>query len=360
MSRRWKDWCILAIVASVSTGALWVMVGMQTIYANFDGPYYAVIAKCLYDSQCARELFSFSVPLEYYPAHFPLYPILIRLTGLIAHIGLLQAGAVVGLVATACAAVVLYKLVEDNKWGNPLWVSLAWLFFWPRMWAVRSVGSPETLLSLGIFTSVYFFVKKNFWLAAMAGMFAVLSKPPGILLFIAYGLVLAVNSIKTKKVEWKAWPLVLMPLALMGLFGFYQMQTGDFWAYFHSGDNIHLQYLPFRIFDSNQAWVGTFWLEDVLWIYLIGGIGIVRAIKKAPVLGWFGAIFYVTILFVSHRDIARYSLPIVPVVLVGLSDVLERREVRWAMGLLLIPMFFYSVNFLLHNTAGIANWQPFL
>jgi len=144
------------------------------------------------------------------------------------------------------------------------------------------------------------------------------------------------------------------------IFWWYQVRTGDFLAYFHSGDNIHLQALPFKIFDSSQAWVGTFWLEDVLWIYLVGAVGIWRAFKKSAVLGWFGAVWYATILFVSHRDIARYSLPIVPVVLVGLAEILDKREVRWAMAFLLIPMFLYSVNFLVHNTAGVATWQPFL
>ena len=152
----------------------------------------------------------------------------------------------------------------------------------------------------------------------------------------------------------------MIPAALVGLFYYYQIRTGDFLAYFHSGDNIHLQALPFRVFDSSQPWVGTFWLEDILWVYLVGGIGVIRAIRKNKIFGTFGAVFYATILFVSHRDIARYSLPLVPVVLLGLSDVLEKKEVRWALGLLLVPAFFYTVNFLIHNQLPIADWGPFL
>ena len=37
------------------------------------------------------------------------------------------------------------EIFEEFKWGNPLLVALIWLFAWPRIWVVRSVGSPETL-----------------------------------------------------------------------------------------------------------------------------------------------------------------------------------------------------------------------
>lgn len=181
-----------------------------------------------------------------------------------------------------------------------------------------------------------------------------LTKSPGILLFGAYGLVFL------RKLNLKMWPVLLIPVAIGGLFYFYYLQTGDFWAYFHSGDNIHLQALPFRVFDSSQPWVGDWWLEDVLWIYLVGGIGVWRALKKNPVWGYFGVMYFLSILFVTHRDISRYSLPLVPVVLLGLSEVLERREVKWALAAMLVPLFFYTVNFLSHNTVAISNWTPFL
>lgn len=342
-----RDCLILVGVAVVSTVVLWVAVGMKTIYQNFDGPYYAVIAKCWYDKECVGKNFSFPLPAEYYLAHFPLYP---ALMGLFGGVGLVRAAALINLLATIGAAVVLYKMA-----GEKLWIALTWLFWWPRMWVVRSVGGAETLLILGLLVSMYFFIKKKYVWAGVIGALAVLAKPPGILLFGGYALYFLV-----KKFDWRAWPLFLMPVVLGGLFWFYKVQTGDFWAYFHSGDNIHLQMLPFGVFDSNQPWVGTFWLEDVLWVYLIGLIGVIRAMRKNPMLGYFGAVFYTTILFVSHRDIARYSLPLVPVVLIGLSEIFERREVRWALVLLVIPMFFYSVNFLLHNQVAISDWGPFL
>ena len=343
-----RDWTIIALISVLSTLALWLPVGMTKIYENFDGLYYVVIARSWYDKEFIGKNFAFPLPLEYYPAHFPLYPVLIRLLGVVSYPNAMLA---INLIATVAAALVIYKIFAEFKWGNPLWVSLVWLFFWPRMWVVRSVGSPETLFILWVILSLYFFQKKKYFWSGVVGALAVLTKSPGILLFPVF--------ILASKFDKKIWPTLLIPAALVAVFGFYYLRTGDFWAYFHSGDNIHLQLLPFGVFDSNQPWVGNWWLEDVWWIYLIGAVGVVRAFRKSVVWGWFGAVFYTVILFVSHRDIARYSLPIVPVVLLGLADLLEKKEVRWALALMLIPLYFYSLNFITHNAAAISDWTPF-
>lgn len=345
---RAKSWVVIAVVAVISTLALWMVAGMEVVKRNYDGPYYAVVARSWYDRRIIGENFSFSLPLEYYAAHFPFYPALISVFG---KIGYLNGGLVINLIASMATAIVFYEIIKKLKWGNPLVLALVWLFWWPRMWVVRSIVSPETLFIGLVLAALYFFEEERFWLAGAFGALATMTKTPGILLLPAF--------IIASKLNRKIWPTLLIPLALVGVFYFYYLRTGDFWAYFHSGDNIHLQALPFKVFDSNQSWVGTFWLEDVLWIYLIGAVGIVLAFKKSRVWGWFGAIYLATIMFVSHRDVSRYSLPMVPVVLVGLASVFEKKEVRWALAFLVIPMFFYSWNFLIHNVAAIADWAPF-
>ncbi len=346
-------------VAILSTLAIWVVLGMPKIYQNYDGPFYLVVAKAWYNKDLIRHSFSFALPLEYYPAHFPLYPMLIDLFAL-AFLNHLQAMVAVNLIISAAGAAVIYKTAEKMRWESPFWTGLAWLFWWPRMWAVRSVGSPESLFVTAIVLSLYFFGKRKYWLAGLAGSAAMLTKSPGILLLAAFGMWLVVNYIKTKKWDKDIWPVALIGLTALGLFYFFYLKTGDFMAYFHTGDNIHLQILPFRVFDSSQLWVGSFWLEDIIWIYLIAGIGVYRALKKNLVWGGFGLIFYLTLLFVSHRDISRYSLPLVPVVLLGFSDLLARKEVKWALALAIIPLFFYTLNFVNNNTLTIANWAPFL
>ena len=55
---------------------------LETIYANYDGPNYMIIAKCGYNKDCIRQQFSLPLPLEYYPAHLPAFPLLIKIFSL--------------------------------------------------------------------------------------------------------------------------------------------------------------------------------------------------------------------------------------------------------------------------------------
>src|SRR3989304_5544199 len=258
-----KDLGLIAAVTVLSTGLLWLGAGMKNIYQNFDGPYYLVIAKSWYDKNLIEKNFSFPVPTEYFAAHFPLYPAIVR----------------------------AFNTIGLNGF--------------------------QSLVLVNVLASLWMFDKRKFLLAGLFGALAAITKSPGILLLPAYAGWFLMTGIKDKKWEWKTWPVILILLGTLGVFGLLGARTGDFLAYFNSGDNIHLQLLPFKVFDSNQPWVGDWWLEDVLWVFLIGALGVWRAFKKNRVFGWFGAIFLTSVLFVSHRDISRYSLPIVPIVLMG-------------------------------------------
>ena len=44
----------------------------------------------------------------------------------------------------------------------------------------------------------------------------------------------------------------------------------------------------------------------------------------------------------------------------GLAEIFERKEVRWVLVLMVIPLFFYTLNFVSHNTLLIADWTPLL
>ena len=318
--------------------------GFKTIYQNFDGPYYLVVAKGWYDKATIGKYFSFNLPLEYYPAHFPLYPIAIKLISWLPLLNPLKSMLLINLGATAASAIVFFEILKNKKVPHALFMALVFLFVWPRMWAVRSIGSPETLFILWILLSLKYYELKKYLFAGIFGSLAVLTKSPGILLFIVYGWMIIEDFIKNKQIDFKMWPIKLIPLALLLLFVFFKIQTGDFLAYFNSGDNIHLQAVPFKI----------------IWIYLIGGLGVYYAFQKDRLWGIFGMVFYSVILFVSHRDIARYSLPLIPVVLYGFSDLFKRKEVRIALILLIIPLYFYTLNFLTHNTVAISDWAPFL
>jgi len=354
-----KKLLFLALISVFSSFLLWMVVGMKTVYENFDGMYYGVVARCFYDFTCIRTSFSFPLPLEYYAAHFPLFPLLMRLGSELFPFHLLQSGLATTLLSQVCLAAVFYIILKQKKSKWAFFSSVLLLFFLPRMWVVRSVVSPEPLFLLLIILSLWFFEKRSFFYASVFGALAVLTKSPGILLFFSYSLFALHEAFQKKRLDFSVWPILLIPATLIGLFFFYQLRVDSFWAYFQSGDNIHLQLLPFRVFDSTQSWVGTFWLEDILWTYLICGLGVFLAFRKNKVWGWFGFIYFLTILFVSHRDISRYSLPLVPVVLLGLSELFEQKYIRIALLLIIVPSFFYSINFLAHNTVFLSDWTPF-
>jgi 4-amino-4-deoxy-L-arabinose transferase-like glycosyltransferase len=336
--------------------------GMATIMKNFDGLYYVVIAKSFYRPEVISGLFSFPLPAIYYAAHFPLYPILIKIFS--PFFGYLWSMLSVSLLASVLAAVVFYLFVKEFKYStSPFWLTMIFLFLPARWFVVRSVGSPEPLFLLLLITSFYFFKKKSYWLAGIFGVLAQLTKPPGILLFVAYAIYLIwenrpLNIVKLIK---KAYPLLLIPLTLFCLFIYYRFTYHDFWAYFHSGDNIHLFWPPFQVFNAAARWVGTYWLEEIIYVFLLGILGVVLLFKQKRIdLGIFATVFFFSTLFVAHRDIARYSLPLIPFLIIAFEPFLVKKEFKIAFAVILLPIFLYTINFIAGNTLPIADWAPFL
>lgn len=339
--------------------------GMETLFANFDGPNYLIVAKSWYDKAFIGKTFSIPLPLEYYPAHLPLYPFLVSIFDLV------MPGTWAMLIVTLIGSLLMYVMFyiyvkEAVNEKAAKWLSLAFLILPARLLAVRSIGSPEPWFIFFILASIYFFRKEKYLLAGVIGALAQLTKSPGILLFAGYGVYFLLDVISKKKIEAKTWfkaiPLLLIPLVVLPLFWFYKIRTGDFFAYFNSGDNFHLFFPPFSIFSpQGQFWTGEFWLEEIIWLWLVYGLGVVSLWKKnLKPEACFAGIFFASTLFVAHRDVARYILPIAPLVLVGLSDQIVKKEFGWILILLILPIYLYSWNFVLNNVAPIADWTPYL
>ena len=215
-------------------------------------------------------------------------------------------------------------------------------------------------------------MNKKYLLAGLWGALAQLTKSPGILLFVAYAFSFFGPQFKglatSKFSEWlrnvnaaKFIPLLLIPLSLLGIFILYWVRLGDFFAYFHSGDNIHLFFPPFQVFNYSAPWVGTFWLEEIIFVYLIGALGIATLAKKGKdVLYWFCLIFFISTLFVGHRDVIRYSLPLVPFMIAAFAESLSKKQFKIAFVVIIIPIFLYSLAFISQNVMPISNWSSFL
>jgi Gpi18-like mannosyltransferase len=335
--------------------------GMAVIVANYDGPLYLVAAKTLYNKALIGLNFQFPLPTEYYTAHFPLFPILIKFFGIVTNYP--YAMLIVTILSSILAIYFFMKLISQYvEKKDVLFLTFLFSIFPARWLIVRSVGSADPLFVAAIIASLFYFKNKRFWLAGIWGAIAQLTKSPGILLFASYATYFIYDYFKNHKFSIKKYiPILLIPVGLIAVFGFYLIVQGDFWAYFKSGDNIHLFFPPFQIFNYSAPWVGTFWLEEVIFIYLIGAIGVYKLFQKKEFeLGIFSVIFFVLSLFIAHRDLMRYSLPLVPLLFVAFSDTLVKKEFKIGLLVIIIPIYLYSLAFISQNVMPIANWSPFL
>lgn len=362
-----KHLIILIAISVISSLVLWLPFSLRNqmtkVFANFDGPNYIVIAKCGYNPDCIRTKFSLPLPLEYYPAHFPGYPLVIRAVNSV--LPGWWAMIVSNIIFSALMISAFYLLLKQLKVKKRFWLSLVLLFLPARNLVLRSVGAPETIFIFSILGSIYFYRKKSYWLSGLFLGLSQLTKTPAILLLVAYGIETLINDILNKKFEFNKLlsklPLIIGPLVILPIFYFYLQQTGNFFAYFHSGDNFHLVFPPFQTFISSRSWLGDFWLEDIVYIYLLGGLAVASLYKKhkTDIITIFPAVFYLATLFVAHRDISRYSAPLYPFWILGFADLIKKKKFKYVFFLILPAVFLFAYNFINYNVAPIADWTPY-
>jgi len=377
-SIKFRHQILLILITALSSTVFWLIfylnipsilgfpnTTLETIFANYDGPNYMVISKCGYNRDCIAQNFSLPSALEYYPAHFPAFPLIIRI------FNYLVSGPKSMLLATLCGSILLslaaYKFF--NQFVNSkksLWLSIVLLFFPARLFILRQIGAPETWFIALTLLSVSFFKEKKYFYSAISAAFSLSFKSPGVLLGISY-LFLAIYELfgKKQKIKFifqKYFYFLLIPVTLFLIFNFYRLQTGDFWAYFKSGDNFHLSLLPYSVFVSNKSWINTIWLEDVVYIYFIAIYGVYRLLKKNryEITAVFPFVFLLATLFVAHRDISRYISPIYPFLLLSFQRFLTQKSIKIIFLILLPAIILYSINFVIGNIAPIANWAPYL
>lgn len=297
----------------------------------------------------------------------------------------------VSLLSTIASAIAFYFLIRDFKLTEkPLWLSFVFLVLPARWLIVHSVGSAEPTFIFFTIAAMYFFLKfeekKNYFRAesgkassaylniTFAGIFGLLAqwtRPPGILLFIAFAFFIlwknysknigrfVLQSFKDSFLNYL--PLAMIPLGLVSIFVLYQYAYGDFFAYFHSGDNIHLVFPPFQVFNINQFWVGDIWLEDIVYTYMLGllaGVILLRT-EKLKILGIYILTYMGASIFVAHRDISRYVLPVFPFALIAFEKVLVSKEFKIVLAILILGIYLYAQNFIIINAAPIARPEIF-
>jgi Gpi18-like mannosyltransferase len=328
-----------------------------TVFANYDGPNYLVISKCGYNANCIRSNFSLPQFLEYYPAHLPGYPALIHLANLLASGP--WAMLLVTLVGNILLTIYFYKfllLYQNPK--RAFCLSLLFLIFPGRFFVAKMVGAPESWFVASILASIFYYKKDKTLVSALFLGLAQSLKTPAIILLFAFVLHALIN----KKLSRIAPHVLASILVISIIFGIYKSQTGDFFAYFHSGDNRHLSFMPFQVFLANQTWIQSIWLEEILYIFLLSFVAIYRLQKKyktdiSVIFTW---LFVLALVFVGHRDLSRYAAPVYPFIYLTFAPILVNKQTKLLFLLLLPAVLLYAVNFVLGNAAPVANWAPYL
>jgi len=345
--------------------------GMETIIQNFDGLNFLVVAKSMYNpariEMINQQFLTGNDPL-YFTAHYPGFPLIIKffdffLTGPQA----LLAAIILSNTLLAIALLLFFQEILKNRLA--VVISAIALFLPPRMLSDRAVGANEALFIALILLSLVFANKGKQWLAASMGALAVITRSPGILLFVAYILVIVWNNINNwRKIVKDSLPYFLIPLALLGVWLFYGYAYGDPLAYFKAGVSMNIHLPPFLAFGTNQEWITGMWRDDIFYLYLIFGGGIFlfkqNWFKKKNLMTMtafvYGLIYLISIFFVAHRDVARYSLPMAPIVLAGYSKYLTDKKIRWLLVLLLIPLYLLGWQFVLQNIQPVNDWGVLL
>lgn len=391
------------MVTIISTLFLWlpfISTGtFDTVLRHWDGPLYIIPAKTLYninDPLIQENILGLSD--KYFAAHLPGYPVTIR--ALAPLVGYPKATVAATLLTSIALFSAFYYVVRKLRLSSkPLFLTFVFMFLTPRFFVVRSVGSPEPLFLLAIILSIYFFTTRKYLFAGMLGALAVITKTPGMLLFIAYTGFLIIEYVRGKKISPGVLSILLIPVGLLGVFTLYYFQYGDFFAYFNSGDNLHLSFPPYQTFNAADHWVGTAWLEDILYIYLLYGYTTIELLRRLAlhvyrsknvitsyiqrlkerwkiILGLdgytseqerfyaitscFAMVFYIAIISVMHRDISRYSLPLLPFAIITFEKFFTTKRFQLLLFILIPAIYMYAWNFMGENVMPNINWTPFL
>jgi hypothetical protein len=233
------------------------------VWGMWDSAWYLDIARNWYSPEIKTDIWHYN-QANY--GFFPLYPVLIRLLGLI--IGdFFIAGLIISNACLIIAAVLLYRLVrlEDDK--ETASRTIKYLFLFPSAFMLSAVLTES--LSLTLILASFYLAKKGRWLqASTCGFLLALTKPYGLLIMLP----LLYEYFKTNTLKLQAAYILLIPCGLLLFMSFTYALTGDFLAYVHikeSGWGHHLSN-PFSVlYDSLIEEKASYILNGIFSILII-------------------------------------------------------------------------------------------
>ncbi len=332
--------------------------GFESIYRNYDGMLFVIPAKTNYRSDQVEKYKVLDLKHTYYAAHTPGYPLLIKLVAPL--VGYLPSMLVINVIASVVLGCLLYLFyLRFFESTSPLLLTTFTLLL-PRLWILRSTGSSEIVFLCCILASLLLMQDKRYWLAAIFAAYASFTRIHGLLFGIAIALYVVHQYITSR--NRSLWGLLVSVGSLTGFVAtcmLYLRQYGDFFAYFHTGAVVPTG-LIYSQFDSTAKEIKTFFLEDILVYFAIGWIYIFDQLtKQKNMLFYFFIVYFAFILTVQHRDLARYLLPIMPILIGSAATLFEKRAVRFALVAIVPAVYWYVINFMSSNMF-LDSMRPFM
>lgn len=358
-----KDW--MAIIASfvmtctIFFGYYYATKGtkLNIVYKNWDGPSYVLAAISLYKPEVAYyHNFINSGDIHpdwtWLPAHFPLYPLLIRA---FSFLGYFQAMLLISITFTVLTYIAFYELISSLKiTKHPLALTLPLIFLSPRWFTVSHVGGSESMFLFFVILFLLFLSRKNHGKAALFIGLAQLARPQAAFFGVGLACIALIELLQTrdlKKIIKTYYVYLTIPLSVLLVFSFYRLQTGDFFAFFSAISlTKNLQALPFRTFSFPAANIETFWQEVNAYDYLLYGAACLLMFrKKLWQYGVLSLIYFIPLIFLQHSDISRYAIPLLPFAFIAYSEIIEKREFSLAVLLMSPAVMLYAINFMDFN-----------
>lgn len=323
---------------------------IEQLFRYWDGPNYLLVAKTLYSIPADHPLSPYTVP-EYFAAHLPLYPVVIKA---FSFMGYPSAMLFTTFVFTLGSTLVFYQLLKENLWvTSPAWAACISLFIPARYLIYHNVGATEAPFIFFIVSSLLFYKRGNYFLAFLCGGLSGITRITGILMGVGY----LVDLLRRR--QYNAIPLLaLIGLPLFLTFCFYAFHYGDFFAYLGvnlSSSNKLLYLDPLKIFKTYSASGDTHSAEFYLLIYGIYALGTALLFRVDKTLFFLITPFYIFNCFIFHQDIARYFIPLAPFSLVvAFDNIFSTREAKILSLPFIVLTYIYAWGMIEHNM--VVDW----
>jgi len=162
---------------------------------------------------------------------FPLYPLLVRLTGPFAGGDLVLAGWMLSSLFLLLAVVMLTRIGQEFHPGIDPTLPAVFLLVYPAAFFLNAVYSESLFLFLSLAT-VFWALRRNFMIASIFAALASATRVAGVFLFVVLFIEFVQANGWRALVTRRVWPLALAPLGALAFCLYHWIAFDDFFLYF--------------------------------------------------------------------------------------------------------------------------------